>query len=316
METAPLVFNALLPICAMIGLGYLARRVGWLNATADHSLMRLIVNLLYPCLIFSFILNNEALQHAENIVAPPLFGFISIVTGFALASFVARTLKLGSDSECRTFSFSCGIYNYAYFAIPITTLLFDRETIGVLLVYNVGIEAAMWIVGVGSILAGKESTGLAKRIFNGPVLAICIAVPANLLGLGQHLPYVATESMQQLGQCTIPLGLLLIGATFADLIGANQRLHTIGIPATACLLRLLLLPILMLSAAFFLPVSAELKQVILVQAAMPCGVFPILLARHYHGVPAIAFQVALATIVLSCISIPLWIGFGKDLLGF
>ena len=71
----------------------------------------------------------------------------------------------------------------------------------------------------------------------------------------------------------------------------------------------------MLTAAFLLPISAELKKVVIVQAAMPCGVFPILLARHYNGVALIAIQVALGTTLVSCISIPIWINFGLQLLG-
>ena len=64
---------------------------------------------------------------------------------------VARRLQLGDSGECRTFAFTCGIYNYGYFALPIIALLFDRETVGVLLVHNLGVEAAMWILGVGFI---------------------------------------------------------------------------------------------------------------------------------------------------------------------
>ena len=315
MQTTYIVIHALLPIFAIICTGYLARRLGWINEAADRSIMTLIVNLLYPCLIFSFILNNDALRQVANILVPPLFGFISVIIGFLLAGLVAKKLDLGSKQECRTFSVSSGIYNYAYFAIPIATLLFDRETIGVLLVYNVGIEAAMWIVGVGYILAGKENKSLVTRIFNGPVIAICIAVPANSIGIGQLLPSFIDSSLQQLGQCTIPLGLILIGATFADLVGKNSLLDHIRVPAVACALRLAILPIIMLAAAFLLPISAELKKVVIVQAAMPCGVFPILLARHYNGVALIAIQVALGTTLVSCISIPIWINFGLQLLG-
>ena len=315
MQATYIVMNALLPIFAIISTGYLARRLGWINQAADRSIMTLIVNLLYPCLIFSFILNNDALRQVTNVLVPPLFGFISVIIGFSLSGLVAKKLNLSSKQECRTFSFSSGIYNYAYFAIPIATLLFDRETVGVLLVYNVGIEAAMWIVGVGYILGGKENKPLAKRIFNGPVMAICIAVPANIFGTGQLLPRFIDSSLQQLGQCTIPLGLILIGATFADLIRRNSLLGQIRIPAVACALRLAIIPILMITAAFLLPISAELKKVVIVQAAMPCGVFPILLARHYNGVALIAIQVALGTTLVSCISIPIWINFGLQLLG-
>ena len=149
MQTYHLIFAAILPIFLTILCGYGARKIGWLNIEADRSLMQVVVNILYPCLIFSFVLGNDALRTPGNLLLPPLAGLCTIVGGFGLAMVVARKLNLGNQKECRTFAFTSGIYNYGYFAIPIITLLFDRETVGVLLVFNVGVEIAMWTLGVG-----------------------------------------------------------------------------------------------------------------------------------------------------------------------
>ena len=93
-----------------------------------------------------------------------------------------------------------------------------------------------------------------------------------------------------------------------DLSG-KERLDpkiTIG----ACLVRLLIMPIVILSAAKFLPIAVALKQVLLVQAAMPAAVTPIILARHYGGSPGVAVQMVLATSALALITIPIWISWG------
>jgi predicted permease len=63
---------------------------------------------------------------------------------------------------------------------------------------------------------------------------------------------------------------------------------------------------LFLTAAKFLPVADELRKVLVVQAAMPAGVTPIILARMYGGRPAIAAQVVVFTTCLSLFSLP-WI---------
>jgi predicted permease len=54
----------------------------------------------------------------------------------------------------------------------------------------------------------------------------------------------------------------------------------------------------------------ELKRVLVVQAAMPAAVFPIVLARHYGGQPLVAVQVVLATTALGLLVIPLWLSLG------
>ena len=61
-------------------------------------------------------------------------------------------------------------------------------------------------------------------------------------------------------------------------------------------MRLVLSPLVILSAAKFLPIAVELKQVLIVQAAMPAAMTPILLARLYGGRAGIAVQVVVATI--------------------
>ncbi|HBR67534.1 MAG TPA: transporter, partial [Opitutae bacterium] len=195
MNTTQLVFSAVLPIFFVIGAGALARRLGWLDTEADRSLMTVVVNLLYPALIFSFILGNDALRQPSNLILPPLVGLTTVIGGFALAMLVARKFKIGNQKECRTFAFTTGIYNYGYFPVPIIALLFDRETTGVLLVHNLGVEVAMWVLGVGFILSRNDPKSIWKRVFSGPVIAILIAVPMNYFKIDQHLPNSALETV-------------------------------------------------------------------------------------------------------------------------
>ncbi|WP_269526163.1 AEC family transporter [Coraliomargarita parva] len=315
MPTTQLIFTAVMPIFLVIGAGFLVRKLGWLDAEADRSLMSVVVNLLYPCFIFDHILGNDALRQPSNILLPPLVGLTTIVAGFALAMLVARKFGLGDQRECRTFAFTTGIYNYGYLPIPIIALLFDRETTGVLLVHNLGVEIAMWTLGVGFILSANDPKSAWRRIFSGPVIAILLATPLNLLQIDQRMPDMFIESISLLGQSAIPLGLLLTGATFADLAAGVKMKENKRLPVIGCLLRLGILPALFLLVAFILPLPSELKAVMCIQAAMPCGVFPIVLARHFDGSPEVALKLVLSTTLISLVTIPLWITIGLKLLG-
>jgi len=72
---------------------------------------------------------------------------------------------------------------------------------------------------------------------------------------------------------------------------------------------------LILAAAKWLPLSVELKRVLVVQAAMPAGVMPIIIARHYGGQPLTAVQIVLGTTILALITIPLWLRLGLAWVG-
>ena len=67
--------------------------------------------------------------------------------------------------------------------------------------------------------------------------------------------------------------------------------------------------------AWALPISRELKETLVVQAAMPAGVFTLLLARHHGGDVPVALQVIFSTTAAAIITLPLWIHFGMQVVG-
>jgi predicted permease len=298
-----------LPVFAVIAAGAAARRAGWLRPEADESLLKLVVNLLYPCLIFSNVLGNAALRTPGNLVAGPLMGFVTMAGGIGLAYAVARRAGFAVGSGLRTFAFSVGIFNYGYMAIPLVEALFGRETLGVLFVFNVGCEAAIWTVGI-LVLAGVSVRDGWRKLFNAPVFALVLAVVLNVSGAGDWLPQIVKTAVAMCGASAVPLGLLVIGATLVEYFGAPRLLVDRKVTPLACALRLGVIPVLMLGLAAVLPLPREVKQVLIVQAAMPAGILPIVIAKHYGGQPLTAVQVVLGTTAAGLLVVPLWLQAG------
>ncbi len=148
---------------------------------------------------------------------------------------------------------------------------------------------------------------------NPPVIAIVAALLGNALGLYKFVPNIAHTVLGNLGSCAIPLCVLLIGASIYDLWGRERLNWKVAI--TSPILRMGLLPMLFIGAGLTLPLSIDLKRILVVQAGMPSAVFAIVLARHYGGHAATAVQVVLATTVVSLASTPLMITFGMRMLG-
>ena len=46
---------------------------------------------------------------------------------------------------------------------------------------------------------------------------------------------------------------------------------------------------------------------------MPCGIFPIVIAKHYGGSTNTALQIILGSTFLSVLTIPLWVVVGVDI---
>ena len=122
-----------------------------------------------------------------------------------------------------------------------------------------------------------------------------------------------------LGNCAVPLSLLLIGATINDLINDskekifNQQRSAEAI--LAIIMRMLFLPIVLLIYAKFAQISPELKKVLVIQAAMPAAVFPIILTKEYGGDTNTSVRIVIVTTLLSVITIPPAIVFGLWFVG-
>lgn len=308
------ILAAALPVFLLLFLGAFLRRTGVLAVESDGSLMKLVIRVLYPCLILDFILGNPALDHMGNLVAAPLAGFLAVSFGFAVAYLVGRSLGLVRGKGLRTFAYCSGIFNYGFIPIPVILVLFDsREALGVLLVHNMGVELAIWTCGI-ILLAGRLERSSLKRLLNPPLIALVVALAVNFAGLDSRMPVWLDRFVEMLAACSIPLGILLAGANIADLIRQQGRANPIRVPAGAVAVRLGILPVLMLAGAAWMPgLSTELRQVLVVQAAMPAGIMPIVLARHYGGEAGVGVQVVLATTLCSVVTMPLWIHLGLTL---
>jgi malate permease and related proteins len=321
------IFIATIPVYLTMGLGALARKTGVLMAGVDQGVMRLAVTILYPCFIIERILGNPQLMDGRQVLIAASLGFVLIALGIAVSYFVAPWIGLRVGEGRRTFSITCGMQNYGYVAIPIIESLFPgKETVGVMFTFTLGVEIALWTIAVG-VLTGVGRAPW-KLLINPPVIAILGALLANYLGINTLLPnpaYVSDPAqvhavakvfhtvLAQIGTCAIPLSVLLIGATIYDLWSGERIQWPVALASPV--LRLVLLPVAFFAAACLLPLSVELKRILIVQGAMPSAVFTIVLARHYGGHALTAVQVVLATTLVSLFTMPFAISLGLRLAG-
>lgn len=308
------VLNAVIPVFAIMAAGLAIRRFNWLSEEADQSLFRVVVNLLMPCLILDTAIGNAAFNNARNLLLAPVVGFVTVGLSVAVVWFSCRWIKFSGAPARRTFALATGLQNYGYVPLPLTLLLFDDRTTGVLFLHNVGVEACLWSALL-LLLTGGHAGGGWKQIFNAPLFSIVLALGLNFTGAGPHLPSAVVKTLHLLGQCAFPIALVLVGATIADHLGELRSGEGWLLMVPAVALRMAILPLGLLLLAKYLPASVELKRVLVIEAAMPAAVVPIVMARHYGGDPALALRIVLSTSVVSLVTTPLWIRFGLKWVG-
>ncbi len=314
MSYTQLLF-ALLPVFLVIGLGIAVRRLEWISEAGEDTLFKVIVRVLMPCLIFESVSLNPALGRAGSLLLPPLAGFGLTLTSMALAWYVAKALGLTLGHGLRTFALTVGLTNYSYLPLPIMDALFGPEARATLFLHNAGVEAAIWTGGV-LVVSGLSPTQGWRKLINAPAIALLVALFANLTGAAAHVPDFLRTMIHSLAVCAVPLGLLMTGASFSPHLDDPRSLFNFRVIGAAWLLRLALLPWVLLLAARYLPFPMELKRVLVVQAAMPCAVISVIVARVYGGQPRVAMQIVLGTTIVALFTIPFWIRFGLEFVGF
>ncbi len=308
------LFLTILPVFAMIALGVGLRRTQLITETAEASLFNLVVMVATPCLIFESVATNPALRQPDNLLLPPLLGFGLTLLSMAIGWYVARGLGLTIGHGLRTFALAVGLTNYGYLPLPLMDAMFGPESRAVLLVHNVGLEAAIWTGGI-LVVSGLSPLAGWRKLINAPVISLLLAVAANLTGVADHLPQLVMNFVHALAVCAIPLGLIMTGVSLQPHLSDPKQLVNPRVTLIAWLLRLGVLPLLLLAAARWVPCSLELKRVLVVQAAMPSAVVSVIVARVYGGQPLVAVQITLGTTALALFTIPFWLRFGLAFAG-
>ncbi len=308
------LFLTVLPVFAMIALGVVLRGRRLITESAEDSLFNLVVKVATPCLIFESVATNPALREPGNLFLPPLLGFGLTLLTMALGWYVARALGLTIGHGLRTFALAVGLTNYGYLPLPLMDAMFGPESRAVLLVHNVGVEAAIWTGGV-LVVTGLSPLEGWRKLINAPVIALIVALAANLTGAAAHVPALVMNFVHVLALCAIPLGLLMTGVSIQPHLDDPKQLVNTRVTLTAWLLRLVVLPWVFLLAARYLPCPVELKRVLVFPAAMPSAVVSIIVARLYGGQPLVAVQIILGTTALALFTIPFWIRFGLSFAG-
>lgn len=301
------------PVFCVIGAGLFLRMRSILVPEVEKGIITLVVKFLYPCLILQAMIRADSFKESPDSLIAPLVGFLTVVIGFLIARLIGNALGMTKGTGLRTFVFSAGIFNYGYIPIPLVEEMFGRNEMAALFLHNVGVEFAIWTVGVAMLAGGSFRDGI-RKVGNPMVYALLVGVAINFLGISDNLPAMLTSTLALFAGCAIPLGLLVIGASLYDHLNTDEQVWHLKDCSAGVLVRLGVLPLVGLAFVWFAPLSVELKRILVVEAAMPAGMMPIVLAKHYGGRPIVAVRVVFATTIVGILTMPFWIRFGLGLI--
>lgn len=296
------MFEVMMTLFAIVIVGYVAGRLGYMGGEFDKRLSSLVINITCPALILSSAMTGEL---PDRRLILPLLG-ISIITYIILTGVVfwlPRYLtKQKADEGIVGFALMFG--NVGFMGYPVVASIFGHQAVFYAAVLNVVNTLAVFTVGtiliVGDLGDGKRFQK--KVLYSTPMLSAYLAMLIVALGIG-NIPSLISQPLTMIGNITVPAALLIIGSSMSQL-SLRTMLGNRTVYATT-LFRLILIPLgfyYLFSALGFDPYVVNINTVVI---AMPVATYGTILCLKYGRETTLITEVTLITTLLSMLTIPL-----------
>ncbi|WP_420432109.1 AEC family transporter [Hyphobacterium sp.] len=300
------ILGALLPIFAVIGVGWALRRSGLIPAEQWPAISRLAYVGLSPALLFSVIsrADLEALSVAPAVLAAAL-GFLSM----GLLVIVLKPL-IPADGPAFTSIFQGAVRWNGLVILALATLSFglDGEVlVSLIMVVTIPIVNIMAVTVLtiwGTSDKKPDAKAMLWRIISNPLILGCLAGGvANVFGWFQSGPIA--DVLALMGRAALPLILLAVGAAL-DFSALNARRHLLAISVT---LKLIIAPLVFGGLAWTFGVRGEALAIVVLVGASPGAASAYVLAQQLGGDRRLTAGDVTASTLFSLVTLPVavWI---------
>lgn len=300
------VLLLVLPIFALILVGWLARRLGLLGAQSSTELNRFVVSLALPALLFDVVSNAEW----RDLWDPGFIAAFAIATGATFAITILLTLRrTGSLADAAIDGLNAGYGNTGFVGIPLVLAALGREALAPTTVSTIITVCLMFSTAIVLVEASLHSerrkieviAEVARSLIRNPLL-IASAVGALISLAGIHLPSGIGTCVKMIAAAASPCALIALGLFLADKRKARQGDTRSIVTLTG--LKLIFQPALVwLLATFVFALPPLLKHTAVLVAALPTGTGPFMLAELYDREAGVTSATILVTTALSVITI-------------
>lgn len=291
------IFLLLVPDFSLVLLGQLLRRVPGFAPAFWDGLERLVYFVLFPALLFGAVSRT----HIDFRAMAPLFAFglLTMASGLLLG-WIARPF-MGLDGLGFASRVQCAFRFNTYLAIAIAGKLYGAAGISTMGVLCGAMVPFANIAAVGLLARHGEGRVLRELARNPLIIATLAGLLCNVAGI--QLPTPLGQLLTRLGDASIALGLLAVGAA---LRGGNPGGHWFG-AVWLVAVRLLGLPAVAWWLTTALGVQGLSRGIAVLFAAMPSASSAYILAVRMGGDGAGAAWLISATTVLAVFTMTFWL---------
>lgn len=289
--------NNILPVFAILAIGFIMGRRKTLSSDEARTVNRVAFLVLQPPLIFSLLSRLDF--GTVRLDAILIYAACEII-GFILAYSVARYLFKREHLESWLLAMAVVFVNSLLYIWPISVLIYGEAgalPITAIVALDSSISFGFFIISM-ELMAGDRASGAAiKRLLGNPVLfGILLAVALNALQIPVPAPVMTATKFA--GAAAAPLTLLALGV-----ILSAQAVKPSGTVVAITSLKLLIFPTLVFAALALLSPQNSWSNLFVLNAAGPSGAMAFSLALLYGVRTDAIASVVIWTSTLSLLSL-------------
>lgn len=301
-------FGSIFSIVIMIAIGYLITKKNWMDKAGAKLVSKLVINISLPALMISNLMKDfdraKLLSLGKGVVVP----FVSIILTYLVGKLFIKIFNI-SKHRRGTFLSMFFVSNTIFIGLPVNISLFGSESVPYVLLYYIANTTLFWTIGVFEMSKDSSkgcnkflSMETLKRIFSPPLMGFIVAIILILLSV--PVPNFIMDTCKYLGNLTTPLSMIFIGNTifYIDLKGIKFDKDVWGI----LLGRFLISPILVILCCKVFPLPTLMKNVFIIQSAMPVMTNAAIVAKSYDSDYQYAAIMITISTLLSLFLIPIY----------
>jgi len=303
-------------ILVLMAIGFVARKREVVSAAGTSDMVRVLIAIIYPCLIFSSVTRLNATELAANWIMPVMALAIA-GTGLLLGLIALRWMKVDDPQRASAFLFQNTINNYLFLPLPLVMLLWKEEGVALLVFASMGFELTVWTVGVFLFNRSSKLKEGIRMMFGPPLMALIFSIgwvcvrdlaspelPASgfMADLSRRVLELLYFGADTVGKATVAVSMIVSGSRIAALnVQAAFDRHVWIVSA----LRLVVTPVLFILLLKLIPMEETAYGILCVVAVMPAAVASLVFSERFGGDSDFIATTLLITHLAAVVTIPL-----------
>ena len=306
LEAFKPTLSGVIQIFLLGAVGFFLVKKNFLSEAGLSALSRLVIEITLPFLIFSQLIKEFSFSAYPNWWIFPLLSLAITITGLVIGSLFLGFIK-NLQSKLQFLSLIT-FQNSGYLPLVLIAALLSKEKADAMFIYLflflLGFNLIIWSCGVYLLTFTRTKKFELGSLFSPAVIATLVSLAVISLGFNKLIPLVVLKPLRMLGDCTLPLALLVVGGNLADM-------HWTKLDKSALFLLLLVKLIILPVAGVLLIIKFRFPELmgllIILQLAMPPATSLSVILRHSKKEDLLISQGIFFGHIASLVTIPLFL---------